>query len=439
MINWQKDFNTKFMSTLNRLEKNQLCCLKSLTKVFTKNSSSISFSGAGTQDDPLIATSNSGFNVGLGSYKIPVFNDTFNRSSLGSNYIQNTPGYTVTFPSSSYMNVVGTGGSNIFVRYNYYTAAENFTIECRYRNNTIDSTTNGIQLGLIATHPLGASVSFYMTFYQNTGNSNLGKINILGSITSSASLPQPSVGDIIKLTVQRTRDRYSCTVLNETTGGSINYIAFGSANGGFYLNNTSSPTINFLGGDIDILDFNYSINEYKSPEVSIIGDSIAAGGGTTSLINKYPDKLYGPFRFVVNLNGNADYSYVILQRVQEVLLLQPKRVYLMFGGNDLLFGVPLSTLQSNYTTFVNTLTSAGILVYHLLSTPRNSTDVSGFNAWLKTTYPNTYIDTFTPLWNRTEGSTGLNSIYNSGDGLHPNDLGHAQIAAAIQYSGYLPF
>lgn len=59
-MNWQKDFTTNFMTTLNRLEKNQLCCLKALQKVYTQNSSSVIFSGDGTPNNPLTAISSGG-------------------------------------------------------------------------------------------------------------------------------------------------------------------------------------------------------------------------------------------------------------------------------------------------------------------------------------------------------------------------------------------
>jgi lysophospholipase L1-like esterase len=111
----------------------------------------------------------------------------------------------------------------------------------------------------------------------------------------------------------------------------------------------------------------------------------------------------------------------------------------MFGGNDLAFGVTLSTLQANYTAFVNGLTTAGISVFHLLATARTGLDVTPLNNWIKSEWSNTFIDTYTTTWNRTENSTNMNSAYDSGDGTHPNDLGHAVIATTIQSSGKLPF
>lgn len=51
----QKGFTSNFLSFMKRLEKNELCCLDFLERIFTEDSSSIHFSGEGTEPDPLSA------------------------------------------------------------------------------------------------------------------------------------------------------------------------------------------------------------------------------------------------------------------------------------------------------------------------------------------------------------------------------------------------
>lgn len=54
----QKGFTNNFLQFMKDLERNKLCCLSFLTKVFVEDSDSISISGDGTQTNPLIATLN---------------------------------------------------------------------------------------------------------------------------------------------------------------------------------------------------------------------------------------------------------------------------------------------------------------------------------------------------------------------------------------------
>lgn len=53
----QKGFQGNLLAFMKKLEKNGLCCLDFLEKVYTQDSSSIHFSGTGIQSDPLIASS----------------------------------------------------------------------------------------------------------------------------------------------------------------------------------------------------------------------------------------------------------------------------------------------------------------------------------------------------------------------------------------------
>jgi lysophospholipase L1-like esterase len=62
--------------------------------------------------------------------------------------------------------------------------------------------------------------------------------------------------------------------------------------------------------------------------------------------------------------------------------------------------------------------------------PRNTADLSGLRNWIASSYPaNDIIDTWTPLGG---GSSRLNSAYDSGDGVHPNDAGHLLIGQIIR-------
>lgn len=52
----QKGFTANFLTFMKDLERNRLCCLDFLTRIFTEDSSTVTFTGTGTKSDPLIAT-----------------------------------------------------------------------------------------------------------------------------------------------------------------------------------------------------------------------------------------------------------------------------------------------------------------------------------------------------------------------------------------------
>ena len=103
---------------------------------------------------------------------------------------------------------------------------------------------------------------------------------------------------------------------------------------------------------------------------------------------------------------------------------------LKIGGNDLYFGYPAAQWQAQYSNLVAQLKANGINVKHCLPTPRNPVDVTPLKMWISTNYPSgDVIDTWTPLLN---GVSSLDPAYDSGDGVHPNDAGHAVLSQIIR-------
>jgi hypothetical protein len=99
---------------------------------------------------------------------------------------------------------------------------------------------------------------------------------------------------------------------------------------------------------------------------------------------------------------------------------------MQLGGNDRRFAISQGTSEANYSSIVSQLTSAGIIVIHLLTGPDNTVDMTGWNTYLSNNFVT--IDCFTPL---KDGGTVLNAAYDSGDGTHWNDAGHDVNAATI--------
>jgi lysophospholipase L1-like esterase len=114
----------------------------------------------------------------------------------------------------------------------------------------------------------------------------------------------------------------------------------------------------------------------------------------------------------------------------EILAHQPAEAVLMIGGNDLQFGYPTNQWQSQYSNLVATLQANGVRVKHCLPTPRNVVDLTPLRDWIVATYPSAdIINTWTPL---LQGTNQLNILYNTGDGVHPNDAGHLILGTIIR-------
>jgi len=76
------------------------------------------------------------------------------------------------------------------------------------------------------------------------------------------------------------------------------------------------------------------------------------------------------------------------------------------------------------------LQANGVEVKHCLPTPETTTDERALKTWILANYPSQdIIDTWTPL---LSGAYGLNSAYDSGDGVHPNDAGHLLLGQIIR-------
>jgi lysophospholipase L1-like esterase len=114
----------------------------------------------------------------------------------------------------------------------------------------------------------------------------------------------------------------------------------------------------------------------------------------------------------------------------EILAHQPTTVILKMGGNDVQFGHPPGQWQTDYTNLVTQLRSNGIIAKHCLPIPRRNLDLTPLKDFILTNYPaGDVIDTWTPL---LMGTFSLSTNYDSGDGVHPNDAGHAVISQAIR-------
>lgn len=180
----------------------------------------------------------------------------------------------------------------------------------------------------------------------------------------------------------------------------------------FYLNNGSLFEKDKIGRDSVIVAF---------------GDSLTAGHGSTEG-NDYVSILSRKIeRPIINQGISGDTTFTALQRVEEVLELNPDLVIVFLGGNDMLRKTPIEETFSNLDTIVKTFTETGVKVV-LVGVPGGVLGDPYKNKFeeLAEKYDAIYIPQF------------LKSIMAKrdlmSDSIHPNDKGY-QIVAQNIYDG----
>lgn len=102
----QKGFTKNFLDLMKQEEINKECCLNFLIKIYTKNSTTVSFTGSGTEADPLSATA-----AGGTSFELETVGSSGPATFLGG--ILNIPDYSAASGSTTIP-----GGSDTQIQFN---------------------------------------------------------------------------------------------------------------------------------------------------------------------------------------------------------------------------------------------------------------------------------------------------------------------------------
>jgi lysophospholipase L1-like esterase len=213
------------------------------------------------------------------------------------------------------------------------------------------------------------------------------------------------------------------------------------------------------------------ISPTASGTVVAIGDSITEGRYTTVGANRrWSDDLArrlnaasgGTTRGVVNagIGGNrlmtdtSIYGASLLHRFAHDALGQPgvNTVIVLEGINDLganagLNGGPVTAqdMENSYQTLINQAHAQGVRIYGATILPAGWSQAvyaeqirEAVNQWIRTSGA---FDAVIDMDAATRSSTNpltLNTLYNSGDGLHPNDAGAQAMANAVNLALLTP-
>ncbi|MDH6460107.1 lysophospholipase L1-like esterase [Micromonospora sp. A200] len=185
---------------------------------------------------------------------------------------------------------------------------------------------------------------------------------------------------------------------------------------------------------------------------AFIGDSITNGSAASNFSYSYASRaialaghnLIRPDSFEAGVPGER--SDQMLARLAAVEASGATSFVVLAGTNDAGQGVSVTSYASTMTQIITRLRALGQVLVGTVP-PRGASDpaafhtaIDGYNAWLRVFAPllgAQVVDVWGALVDTTTGR--LPAAYDSGDGTHPNTLGHLRmarvVAAAIRASG----
>lgn len=196
--------------------------------------------------------------------------------------------------------------------------------------------------------------------------------------------------------------------------------------------------------------------EYYQERLGIFKNEPFAKGGIIFLGNSITE--FGDWKkllndpTIVNRGIAGDNTYGILDRLDDVIKRQPRKLFLKVGINDLAQGIPVEIVVKNILTIVDQIKEKSpqtkILVQSVLPTndlvKKEYPDAFGKNQLADqvnkavqkaaTKHAFTFVD-ITPLFKDKEGK--LNAAFAESDGLHLNQQGYEVWAKFLKEKRYV--
>lgn len=360
--------------------------------------------------------------------------DNFDRASLGTNWII----LADTSVSISSNQLVFSHSNINYSRQVYYqpweTCSDSWTMRWTERFSALNGNSQGIGVGLKNFQTFGGDDRGYNGLLCGSGP-DLGKMQLQRfdgnsqNVLASGPAMSLAAGDVVDCSLYRSGWIFTASATNRANGQ--------SSAASYVMNVVPSPlapTISRLcfyplSGTVYLDDFSFTINHRKAARFIVIGASGCEGYFATTHEQGVVNVIQSNFVETV-CNDSSSYNTTAdsISVLPEILAHQPGTAILWIGGNDLVFGVPLAQAEQQYSNLVAQLVANGVKVKHA-PVPRSNADLRALRSWITNSYPNDIIDTWNPL---LSGTYQLNPLYDSGDGLHPNDAGHLLIGTIIR-------
>lgn len=198
-----------------------------------------------------------------------------------------------------------------------------------------------------------------------------------------------------------------------------------------------------------------SIHNYDSEKIVILGSSTAEGAGVSKIELSWVNRLSSAIKseskenLVYNFGKSGYCTYHILpleiefknkplpdkeRNINKALSLNPSLVIINMPSNDAAYGYSNDEQLRNYRIIVDKLKSKNIKYLICSPQPRNFKDVKvrdqqfQLHQLMSKEFSSNYVDSWSDL---SSDDYSMKEIYNSGDGIHLNDAGHAIIYTKI--------
>lgn len=373
------------------------------------------------------------------SQEYGTYGTIFSDESFGASYptlFCNQVGTDATFTGSGVLEVSNSvnGLDNYLERLISLGTLDKYTLRCEYIVTTINSSSDGIAIGIQSSRSSTLSVIFGLL----TDSTDLGKLavwedNDYGTpvYKSSASI-NVSANDELAIEIVRDGEAqtYVITAYNTTQDESISYTIntyYGSSP--ILRSFTGYCSIYSLGGDCEVSLFSQTSPETTNPDYCVIGDSISNRSAATAVGNEYQaileNNLNGEW---VTYAGGGDTTVEVLGNMSQIEKINPLTVFLMIGVNDFRNGEAYNDVRDRHQQIVSELEALGFYVIILELIPCTGQNFTTWNNELSLWYPNRKIIS---LYDELGGNTP-NPSYYAVDLVHPNDAGHAYIASLIE-------
>ena len=207
----------------------------------------------------------------------------------------------------------------------------------------------------------------------------------------------------------------------------------------------------------DISDSYFNITTDSTVNnIAVLGSSTAAGVGPSSSdsawVTRYRNYLFEKNTTikVINLAVGGYTTYDIMptgyvppesrpspsisQNITKAVSYSPKAIIINLPSNDVSSGYSISEQLANYDTILSVANSNNIPVWITTTQPRNFSDIQQIRKQIEmrdSTYSR-FGDKAIDFWTDIADSNGrINSIFDSGDGVHLNDTAHAVLFSRV--------
>lgn len=311
---------------------------------------------------------------------------------------------TPTFSSNS-INLDNTVGAySDLIRYNlWYTQLEEFTVRCIVTMNDVSANSVYFGIGLAGVSSFSSKMCIRGALWSNNaaenglmqlyyGSGNGTNVVVADSGASRLSFVQ---GDSIEMEVSQSGLTATFTCRNLTNPGGDLVVTWTNSNAIVYPGTVNTQLLNIeqialwnYKGDYTVTDLKYISNEYKNVNGCLVGDSKSEGYYVDSLANRISNILATDTGTYFQVSaGSGNVTQDVLNSIDEIILLNPAKLVLCIGRNDLANSVPSGTWQANYSSIVSQLQAAGIDVYHQIPFTEVTLDQSSLATWISANYP----------------------------------------------------